>query len=89
MTTLSVKLQLLFIVECKDNNEHYGPCGHPCNESCAFAAGTTSCTAQSGCTKGCFCREGYKRDAVSKKCVKIIDCPGEQNKLIQLFETIT
>ncbi|XP_046969533.1 zonadhesin-like [Vanessa cardui] len=53
-------------------NEEYLPCGTACPATCTIPEPEICGLA---CSMGCFCKEGFYRDEVNHKCVKIEDCP--------------
>jgi hypothetical protein len=57
-------------VSCEDPNEFHTECGSGCEPSCHNS--TTSCTKD--CKLGCFCKKGFVRDELTKKCVLRQDC---------------
>lgn len=50
------------------------PDAHTCQTTCATL--NHACVITPDCTPGCFCKEGYARDA-NDICVPISDCPGK------------
>ncbi|XP_064073586.1 von Willebrand factor-like [Vanessa tameamea] len=53
-------------------NEEYLPCGTACAATCTIPEPEVCGLA---CSMGCFCKEGFYRDEINHKCVKMEDCP--------------
>ncbi|XP_050347830.1 von Willebrand factor-like [Nymphalis io] len=53
-------------------NEEYLPCGTACPATCTIPEPEVCGLA---CSMGCFCKEGFYRDEINHKCVKLEDCP--------------
>jgi hypothetical protein len=61
-------------------NEEFNECGTSCPATCetinAYADGLVSCNMR--CNAGCFCKDGYVRDAKrNNECVLKQDCNQE------------
>lgn len=61
-------------------NEYWDDCHSHCQPSCKDPHEKFPCIAM--CVAGCTCVEGLIRNRETKKCVKIIDCPGYQSEFL-------
>ncbi|KAM7347814.1 venom serine protease inhibitor-like [Cochliomyia hominivorax] len=57
-------------------NEFYTDCGNACQTECA-TLGDECLIRYIRCPDGCYCNEGYARDA-NRKCIPISQCPPKK-----------
>lgn len=73
------RLQYLIFLAARrtcPENEFYTDCGNSCQTLCSTL--NKPCLIRHiRCPDGCYCNEGYARDA-NRKCIPISECPKEQ-----------
>jgi hypothetical protein len=60
-------------------NEHFESCGSACAPTCAHPEVSSICTKN--CVVGCFCNDGYLRNAQGV-CVQTRSCDGAQHQML-------
>ena len=64
---------------CKDSNAEFNNCGDRCKElTCEnpLLEGIV-CPALFKCQPGCYCKTGFVKDLITKKCIRPKSCPSK------------